>query len=112
MLQLEINSQPITIKADRFKVVITGKQVKVVDANTREVTSIEAQAFKAPGSPDTLPFEWLPDKFDKPFLVALAAKNRLGLTTMQIAGSLASWVKKGHLINTKGVYTKTKVVSL
>lgn len=109
MLLLNINEQPITIQANRFKVIISHRQVKIIDVNTKDITLVDAKAFKSPGSPDTLPFTLLPETFDKLFLEDLAEKNRLGLSTMQIAGSLASWVKKGLLINTKGIYTKSNI---
>ncbi len=112
MLLLEVQSQPITVYNDRFKVIIDGKNVKVVDNNTKETVEVIAKSFKAPGSPDTLSFNMLPETFDKSYLVELAENNRMGLTTMQIAGSLASWVRKGVLINTKGIYTKANVVAL
>jgi len=112
MLLLELDAQPITIQAERFKVIMDSKQVKVVDINTTEVTIIEAKAFKVPGSPTKLPFELLPEIFDKAFLKILAEKNRLGLSRDQISGSVASWVRKGQLDNENGVYSKTKVISL
>lgn len=109
MLLLEINSQSFTIKSDRFKVIMEAKQVRIVDVNTKETTIIDAKVLKVPGSPDTLPFEWLPDTFDKAFKEDLIENNKMGLEKMQVAGSLASWVKKGMLINNKdGTYTKTK----
>ena len=113
MIVLQTNTQPTTVTNDRFKVIIDHKQVRVIDEVAKETTIIDAKAFKAPGSPDTLPFEWLPDTFDQKFKEQLVENNRLGLEKMQVAGSLASWVKKGMLINNQdGTYTKASSVSL
>ena len=107
MIILHTNTQPTTVTNDRFKVVIDHKQVRVIDEVAKETTVIDAKAFKAPGSPDTLPFEWLPDTFDQAFKEDLIENNRLGLKKMQVAGSLASWVRKGMLIHNED-NTKTK----
>lgn len=112
MLLLNINTQAITIQSDRFKVIIDHKQVRVIDEVAKETTVIDAKAFKAPGSPDALPFEWLPDVFKNDFMATLADNNRLGLDRDQISGYIAGWVRRGHLINNNGTYSKTGVVSL